>query len=375
MIHIGLIGAGNISDTHARAAAAIEGVAVSAVYARHSDRANQLAERHGARAYTDFDAFLAHKPMDLVAIGTPSGLHAAHGIAAAQRGLHVLVEKPIDVTAARADALIEAARASGVTLGVFFQDRFAPGVCALKELVDEGRLGRPLLASARVKWFRPSAYYAASTWRGTRTLDGGGALINQGVHTVDLLLWLLGPVRRVVARTATVLHDIEVEDTAVAILEFESGAVATLEATTAAFPGYPRRIELSGTEGTAILEENRLIAVDLRAAGSSAGRPDPIGSSKLENINPARPIAPALQAASSPVVADASGHRAVIEDFIEAIAANRAPRCDGAEGRRSVALVEAIYESARLGAAVEPRGPDQSSASCEEPVVGRKGRT
>src|SRR5437867_12621535 len=140
-MHIGLIGAGNISDTHARAASAIPGVSVSAVYARHADRARPLAHRHGARAYTDFDRFLEHKPMDMVAIGTPSGLHAAHGIAAARRGLHVLVEKPLDIADDRADALIDAARENGVKLGVFFQDRFAPGPCALKELIEQSRLG------------------------------------------------------------------------------------------------------------------------------------------------------------------------------------------------------------------------------------------
>ena len=134
--------------------------------------------------------------MEIVAIGTPSGLHATHGIAAAGHGLHVLVEKPIDITVARADALVDAAPANRVKLGVFFQDRFAPGVRSLKRLIDQGRVGRPILASARVKWFRPRAYYANSSWRGTRALDGGVALMNQGVHTVDLLLWLFGPVRR-----------------------------------------------------------------------------------------------------------------------------------------------------------------------------------
>lgn len=339
--HIGLIGAGNISETHARAVSEIDGVAVAAVYGRTAERVERLAARHGARAYTDLARFLEHRPMDMVAIGTPSGLHATHGIAAAGAGLHVLVEKPIDVTTRRADALIEAARAHGVTLGVFFQDRFAPGVRALKGMVDEGRLGRPILASARVRWFRPPEYYAGSTWRGTRALDGGGALMNQGVHTVDLLLWLLGPVRRVFARTATAWHAIEVEDTAVALLEFENGALATLEATTAAFPGYPRRVELSGTEGTIALEGDRLVAVDLRS--SAIDRDAAVGAA-----------APAREArASSPAIADVSGHRAAIEDFLQAVAEGRPPCCDGEAGRRSVALVEAIYASAERGAPVD----------------------
>ena len=158
--------------------------------------------------------------MDMVAIGSPSGLHAAQGIAAAQRGLHVLTEKPIDISTERADALIEAAERSGVKLGVMFQDRVKPGIRELREWISTGVIGKPLLVDAQVKWYRPPEYYSGSRWRGTSALDGGGALINQAVHTVDLLLWLLGDVVRVQARTATLLHAIETEDTALAILEF-----------------------------------------------------------------------------------------------------------------------------------------------------------
>jgi len=167
--------------------------------------------------------------------------------------------------------------------------------------------------------------------------------MNKGIHTVDLLLWLLGPVRRVFARTATALHAIEVEDIAVAVLEFESGALATLEATTAAFPGYPRRIELSGTDGTAIVEDDRLLSIDVRSsAASSSGRKGPASQERSAPLN-----------VSSPVVADVSGHKAVIEDFLDAIANDRPPGCDGIAAIRSVALVEAVYESARRGAAVD----------------------
>jgi UDP-N-acetyl-2-amino-2-deoxyglucuronate dehydrogenase len=266
-------------------------------------------------------------------IGSPSGLHAEQGMAAAARGVHVLVEKPIDVTTAKADALIAAAARAGVVLGVIFQDRLKPDVRRLKALVDGGGLGRPLLASAQVKWYRTPEYYASSRWRGTWALDGGGALMNQGVHTVDLLLWLFGPARRVFARTATALHAIDVEDTAVAIVEFVNGAIGTIEATTAAYPGYSRRIELTGSEGTIVLDGDRLAAVDLRhGSGMTA--------------TAAAPAAPTASA-SSPVVADASAHQRVLEDFLRAIDTGTAPVCDGADGRHSVALIEAIYESAR----------------------------
>src|SRR5437899_9965081 len=243
-IHIGLIGGGNITETHARAARAMSGVEVAAVFGANADKVARLCREHGGKPYQDFDAFLAHRPMDLVVIGSPSGLHATHGIAAARRGLHVLTEKPIDISTERADALIEAAQRSRVKLGVIFQDRLKPDICKLKQWVSSGVIGKPILADARVKWYRPPGYYDNSRWHGTLSLDGGGALINQGVHTVDLMLWLLGDVTGVQARTSSALHAIEAEDTAVAILQFASGALGVVQGTTAADPAYPRTLEV-----------------------------------------------------------------------------------------------------------------------------------
>jgi predicted dehydrogenase len=250
----------------------------------------------------------------------------------------VLIEKPIEVTTDRADALILAAQKAGVTLGVIFQDRLKPDVQRLKALVSAGRLGAPILANARVKWYRPPSYYAGSRWRGTRALDGGGALMNQGVHTVDLLLWVFGPVRRVFARTVTGLHAIEVEDTAVAVLEFASGAIGTLEAATSAYPGYSRQIELTGTNGTIKLDGDDLASIDLQDAGDAER---PTGVAKVS------------ASAASPVVADATAHTRVFEDFVRAIEWGASPACDGASGRQSTALIEAIYQSARTGQYVD----------------------
>jgi predicted dehydrogenase len=330
--HIGLIGSGNITQTHARAASAIPGVQISAIYGTNPQTVNDLVTQHQATPYQEFAAFLAHKPMDAVILGTPSGLHAQQGIAAAQQGLHVLTEKPIDITTKNADALISAAEKSKVKLAVIFQDRLKPNIQRLKQWLDRGLLGKPLLVDARVKWYRPPDYYSNSRWRGTFALDGGGALINQAIHTVDLLLYLLGDVARVQARTATVLHKIEAEDTAVATLEFASGAVGTLLATTAAYPGYPRRLEITGTEGTVILEHDRITAADLR------NPPPDFAAFTTGDSN---------QSASSAAVTDISGHKAILEDFLQAIANNTEPICNGREGRRSLALVEAIYTSAR----------------------------
>jgi UDP-N-acetyl-2-amino-2-deoxyglucuronate dehydrogenase len=331
-IHIGLIGGGNISHTHARAARAIPGVEIAAIYGTNADKVARLCREYGGAPYQDFEKFLAHRPMELVAIGSPSGLHALQGIAATQHGLHVLTEKPIDISTERADALIEAAERNRVKLGVIFQDRLTPDICKLKQWVTQDVIGKPMLADARVKWYRPPDYYGNSKWRGTLSLDGGGALINQAVHTVDLLLWLFGDVTHVQARTSTALHAIEAEDTAVAILAFASGALGILQATTAAYPGYARRLEVTGSEGTVILEHDRIVAADLRHA------PADLSANLAGDQN---------QSSSSAVVSDVRGHQAVFEDFIQAIQHDRAPACDGREGRRSLALIETIYRAAQ----------------------------
>ena len=337
-VHIGLIGGGNITETHARAALAVPDVRISAVYGTNRNNVERLSRDYGGAAYLDFAAFLAHAPMDLVMIGSPSGLHAEQGIAAAEHRLHVLTEKPIDIAAARADALIDAARRAHVKLGVMFQDRVKPDIQRLKRLIDSGALGRILFVDARVKWYRPPEYYGNSKWRGTLALDGGGALMNQAVHTVDLLLWLLGDVTRVRARTATALHKIESEDTAAAILEFASGSLGTLHATTAAYPGYPRRVEITGTEGTVILEHDRIVAMDLRNPPADDAHAAPTDT----NLS-----------ASSAAVTDIRGHRKILEDFLSAMKHDTIPLCDGLQGRKSVALIEAIYKAAsQTGAAV-----------------------
>src|SRR6267142_40556 len=338
-IHLGLIGGGNITETHARAARAIPGVEISAIHGTNGEKIARLCREHGATPYQDFDAFLQHRPMELVAIGSPSGLHAAQGIAAARRGLHVLTEKPIDISTKRADALIEAADLNRVKLGLIFQDRLKPDICKLKQWIADGVIGKLMFTDARVKWYRPPDYYSNSRWRGTLSLDGGGALVNQGVHTVDLLLWLLGDAVRVQARTTTLLHKIEAEDTAVAILEFANGALGTLHATTAAYPGYPRRVEITGTEGTVILEHDRIIAANFRK--TTAATASVVESPHDQN-----------QSASSATVSDFRGHQTILEDFLHSIQHHHSPLCDGLEARRSLALIETIYRAAKTPGSV-----------------------
>src|SRR6478672_2233880 len=200
MIHVGILGGGNISETHARAVDETDGARVAAIYGQNQEKAASLAERFGGKVCASLPEFLQYRPLDVVMIGSPSGLHAEQGAAAARAGLHVLVEKPLDITTEHADDLIRECVRAGVKLVVCFQDRVAPDIRRLKDLVAAGTLGKPILVSARLKWYRPAEDYAGSRWRGTASLDGGGALMNQGVHTVDLLLWLIGDVARVSAR-------------------------------------------------------------------------------------------------------------------------------------------------------------------------------
>lgn len=336
-IHVGILGGGNISRTHARAASEIEGVKVVAIGGHNREKVEQLAATHQACACTDVPTFFQHRPMDMVLIGSPSGLHAAQGIQAARQGLHVLVEKPIAINTQQTDQLIAECANAGVQLGVFFQDRTAPDSVRLKQWLAAEQLGKPFLVSARVKWYRPPSYYSASRWRGTQALDGGGALMNQGVHTIDLLLWLMGGIRKVYAKAITALHNIEVEDTLIATLEFANGAIGTLEATTSVYPGYARRLELTGSQGTVIMENDLILAADLRQPLKDflAVKPEPVG-----------------ERAVSPTVSDSSGHRRVIEDFVQALATGRPPLCNGQEARRSVEVVTALYQSSQTGEAV-----------------------
>jgi UDP-N-acetyl-2-amino-2-deoxyglucuronate dehydrogenase len=332
-VKVGILGAGNISDTHARAALGVAGVEIAAVCGTNREKAERMAAKYGGTAYDDLNRFLDHRPLDIVAIGTPSGVHAEQAVAAIDRKLHVLSEKPLDVTTAKVDSVINAADRAGVQVGVFFQDRLKPDIAAMKQLIVSGQLGKPIFIGGHVRWYRPPEYYATSKWRGSWALDGGGALMNQAIHTVDVMQWLFGPVARVAGRTGTLLHAIKTEDTAGAVLEFENGALGIIEATTSSYPGYARRIDVSGSEGTLILDSDKLAAVDLRGTEPSkaaAAEPPP------EN-------------AASATVSDAVPHQRIFEDFIRAITTSGTPACDAREARPSVAIIEAIYRSAKSG--------------------------
>jgi len=280
----------------------------------------------------------------------PSGLHAEVGVRAARAGKHLVVEKPIDVTLAAADRLIEAARAAGVALTVISQHRFDPGLIELKRLLGDGALGRLVLAEASTKWYRTQAYYDSAGWRGTWAMDGG-SLMNQGIHYVDLLRWCMGPVTEVTAVCVTQAHQVEVEDTALAIVRFASGAVGTILSSTAAYPGFPQRLDITGTDGTVIVEDGRIVRRGFGVQATAGVPGDDAGPDAG---------AGAVGAAADPAAIEVASHAAQIADLLAAVEEGRAPAVDGQAGRDALEIVRAVYESARTGAPVRLTGAPES---------------
>lgn len=331
-IGFGLVGVGMIGKVHAEAIQAIPGARLVAVCGRDAAKTETFAAQYETVAYTDYDQFLAQPGLHVVNLCTPSGLHAEEGIAAARAGKHVLTEKPIETTLAKADALIAACDAAGVKLGVIFQSRFLPAVLRIKQALAENRLGKLMLCDAIVKWYRAPEYYAES-WHGTQALDGGGALINQAIHTVDLLRWLVGPVETAFAMKGALRYpQIEGEDTLVSSLRFQNGALGVIQATTSVKPGFKRRVELSGERGTIILDGD---AISVWAIDGEADAPS--NDAQLTD------------GSANPAAISNEGHRMQIEDMVNAVREDRAPLIDGREGRLSLEVVEALYASATSG--------------------------
>ena len=255
----GIIGVGMIAGFHARAIREMGGGRLVACCDIDRGRAEAFAGAQGCSAYADLAAFLRHPGLDIVNICTPSGLHLEPALAAIEAGKHVLIEKPIEISLERIDRIIEAADRRRVTVAGIFQSRFRPGAQAVKSEVEAGRFGRLVLADAYVKWFRSQDYYDKGGWKGKIRIDGGGALMNQSIHAIDLLQWFMGPVASVQAYKDRLAHErIEVEDVAVAAVRFANGALGVIEGSTAVYPGFLKRIELSGTSGSVVLEEDSI---------------------------------------------------------------------------------------------------------------------
>jgi predicted dehydrogenase len=339
----GIIGCGMISNFHARAIDDVRGAKLVACYDAVPQAAQRLAEQTGCRAYTNLGRMLENPDVNVVTICTPSGAHMEPAVAAARAGKHVVVEKPLEITLKRCDKIINVCREQGVVLATIFPSRFHESTQLIKRAVDNGRFGRLAIADAYVKWFRTQEYYDSGAWRGTWKLDGGGALMNQAIHSVDLLAWLVGPVLSISAHTATVAHQrIAVEDVAIATLLFANGALGSLEATTAAYPGYLKRIELYGSEGSAVLEEEDIKVWDFHKhrTGDVAIKKRMAGRTKTGG------------GAADPTAIGHHGHAAQFKNVLEAIKSGKPSLVDGLEGRKSVEIILGVYKSAEIGKAV-----------------------
>lgn len=335
-VGFGIVGTGMIAPVHVAAIAECPGARLAAVADAVEDRARDFGGRHGVAWFGDYREMLRDPEVDIVCVCTPSGLRGDIAVDAARAGKHVICEKPLEITLRKADAVISECDRAGVKLAVIMQNRFLEGVQAAKKLMDEGRLGRPVLGDAYVKWYRPQSYYDSSSWRGTWAMDGGGVLINQAIHYIDLLQWMMGPVESIQAITATLARSIEVEDTAVACLRFASGALGVIEACTSAYPGVAAKLELRGEAGTLVLEDGRIVYQSIE--GEEA---------------PAASSAEGMGGASNPSAISDIGHIRQIADMVDAVQNDRSPMIDGREGRKAIEIILGIYEASRTGRIVE----------------------
>lgn len=338
----GIVGAGMISNFHAKAFEAMPNAKLVAIFDLNMERAEAFAEENGCTAYADVHEFMAHD-MDFVTICTPSGAHMDAAILAAEAGKHVVVEKPVDVTTEKIDAMIKAARENNVQLISILPRRFNESTRIFKEAVDEGRFGKIVLADAYVKWWRTQAYYDSAGWRGTWALDGGGALMNQSIHTIDLLLYLMGDVKSVCAFTGLETHtDIEVEDVAVAIVEFANGARGVIQGSTSCWSkeGHPAQVQICGDQGSAFMVDDKFSVWEF--AEEKAEDADVL-------VNYGVGADDGAAGAADPSAISFEWHQRNFEEAIAAVEEGRSATTSGEEGRRAVELICAIYESAKNG--------------------------
>lgn len=353
-LRFGILGCGVIGPHHARAIAGLESAELVAVADVVPELAESLASEYGCSPCAGLEEMLSGVDLDAVCVCTPSGMHAEDAITALEAGKDVVIEKPVDVTLRAADRLLEVQRVTGGKVAVVSQHRFDPAAQAVHEAVGRGDFGRLTSGSAEVRWWRSQSYYDSGGWRGTWELDGGGVLINQAIHSIDLLQWLMGPVDEVIAYTGLLAHErIEVEDTAVAILKFASGALGTIVATTAAYPGLTATISVHGDRGSAIIDDDALVYFHAAGDGQEG---DAYGAGGRENQ--AEEVLERYGEVESGPGAGADpgslsmAHRDQIQDFVEAVREGREPSVNLEEGRKPLAIIQGIYESARTGSPV-----------------------
>ncbi|MFT5174308.1 MAG: UDP-N-acetyl-2-amino-2-deoxyglucuronate dehydrogenase [Gammaproteobacteria bacterium] len=341
--NIGIVGYGMIAEIHAAAVLALPNARLVGIMDRGSGRGAQIAPTANQRDSGNLRAFIARDDIDVLLVATPSGAHLDAALIAAEQRKHCLVEKPIEITVERIDKMIAAHNAAGTQLGGIFNTRYTTGAQLLKRTVDKGRFGSISYASAVGPWWRDAEYYSESSWKGTWALDGGGALINQGIHSVDLLQWLMGSrVTRVSGCIATLAHSIEVEDTAAATLQFANGAIGQIASTTSMWPGHFRTLTIGGTNGTAVLADGNLLLWQFREA-------DALDDAAARAI--LRLPGTGVAASDPRAGVDADGHREVLKRFLSSIDTNTVPEIDGHEARKSVEIIRAVYASSSQGGA------------------------
>jgi len=343
-IGFGIVGCGMIANFHARAIADIRGAQLVGAYSRRLESAQTFTDEHGGTAYDSLNKLLSNPAVDVITICTPSGAHMEIAIAAAKAKKHVIVEKPLEITLKRCDAIIAACKRNRVKLFTIFPSRFHQSSQLLKKAVTGGKFGRLTIGDAYIKWFRTQEYYDSGAWRGTWELDGGGALMNQAIHNVDLLSWLMGPVVEITAQADMLAHKrIDVEDVVVATLRFANGALGVVEATTAAYPGALKKIEIHGTLGSAAIEEEDIVTWEFskmtRADNALIGKM--AGTTKTGG------------GAADPAAIGHHAHAALFRDAIKSIKGKGSNSIDGREGRRSVEIILGIYKAAASGKAVQ----------------------
>jgi UDP-N-acetyl-2-amino-2-deoxyglucuronate dehydrogenase len=351
-LRFGILGCGVIGPHHARAIAGLDSAELVAVADVVPELAEKLAGEYGCSWHTSLEGMLSGADVDAVCVCTPSGMHAEGAIAALRAGKDVVIEKPVDVTLKAADRLLEAQRATGGRVAVVSQHRFDAATRVVHEAVSNGEFGRLTSGSAEVRWWRSQSYYDSGGWRGTWELDGGGVLINQAIHSIDLLQWLIGPVVEVTAYTGLLAHErIEVEDTAVAILKFAGGALGTIVATTAAYPGLTARIAVHGDRGSAVIDDDELRYFHVAGEGQE-GEAYGGGENQAEQVMERNGASGSGPGAGSDPGSLSMAHRDQIQDFIEAVREGREPSINVEEGRKPLAIISAIYESVRTGGPV-----------------------
>ncbi len=336
----GIIGGGMIANFHAQAIQAMEEGQLGAIYARNPQKAAALAQKFNCKGYHQLADLLADKSIDIVTIATPSGAHLEPTIAAAKAGKHVVCEKPLEVTPARIEQMIAVCAEQNVVLAGIFNRRFNWAMQSFKKAIDDGRFGKLTMCDAYVKWYRTQEYYDSGAWRGTWQLDGGGALMNQSIHTIDQLIYLAGPVKRLSASTTCLIHEgIEVEDTAVAILEFENGARGVIQGATSCWSssGHPAEVHICGSDGSVFMSDESFRVWDFK---TPAAEDDFVKNNLMEGADVGL-------GANDPSAINFDGHLRNFEDVVKAIESGRKPLVTGEEGLKAVQVIDAIYRSAK----------------------------